>query len=534
MADTFSSWLKARLIQTGAYNNTWGAVLNADALNMLDDAIAGRSDITLTGLTYSLPALGNGTDSDSRAAILRFIGSPAGAVDVTVPGGVTSKLYAIDNQSGQTVTIKYSGSVVTAAIATGVRALVLCDGTNTYLFGGGVTNADTLGGIAAANYARRDIANTFLKTNNYPWITVVEDPTTTVDAALGNHQRLILTGDRNMATPINPVDGQQLVIQVVQDAVGGRTLNWSTAFLFQNGLQPSLSTVANAVDLFLCFYDASTTKWIVAQAGSISAATGASYNITLSANQCDVSLAALLGSVPVASVVNLVIAQGCVLQALSAGSYALDLSNILPVGSTLNLTNLGYILAHGGDGGIGGRLHSSNSNSVVVIDGAGSGSAGGAAMRAPGAGITFNIVNADGHIWGGGGGGGGGGVASTGGGGGKAAQGGAGGGGAGGGQGGYGFGNNSTPGSKGADGSTGVNGTFGAGQAGHIESAGSAGVGGSGGTWGAAGASGGAVSSTNNGIQGAGGAAGKAIELAGGTATFVSGSGSPNVIGAVS
>jgi hypothetical protein len=536
MADTFDQWLKIRLIQTGAYNNTWGAVLNADALAALADGIAGRSDITLTGVTYSLPALSNGTDSDSRAAVLRFVGSPSGTVTVTVPGSVTNKLYAIDNQCGQSVILTYVGSTTTTTVATGVRAFALCDGTDVYPFGGGITNADTLAGIAAANYARRDVANTFLKVNAYPWITVTEAPSTVIDASLGNHQRLTLTADRIIDAPTNPVDGQMLVLQLRQDAVGGRSITaWNSVFLFENGQEPQIASTGNAGDLFLMFYDAGLAKWIVGHFGSISSPASAGYNLTISGNQCDVSLAALLGTVPSASVVNVTIAQGAVLQALSVGSYALDLANVLPVGSVINLTNLGYMIGRGGDGGSGAYA----AGDGLTASG-GNGHAGGPALRAPGAGITLNITNAAGHIWGGGGGAGGGSAAATNGVD-RFAKGGGGGGGAGGGSGGkgnyqnngneYGSPNKAGDGLDGSTGVSGIGGTAGAGaQRGSADGA----AGGLGGTYGVAGANGALFGSGFHRADfGTGGAAGKSVELNGGTANFIDGSGSPNVLGAV-
>ena len=41
MADSYTTFLQVRLPATGAYNNTWGATLNSDALNLLDTAITG-------------------------------------------------------------------------------------------------------------------------------------------------------------------------------------------------------------------------------------------------------------------------------------------------------------------------------------------------------------------------------------------------------------------------------------------------------------------------------------------------------------
>ena len=537
MADTYDPDLKVRLLQTGAYENTWGAVLNSDSISLAIKGIAGRSDITLSGTTYSMPALSNGSDSDSRSAILRFIGSPSGTVTVTIPGSVTSKTYVVVNSCGQSLVFTYGGSGLTVTVPAGVVTILVCDGTDVISFGGGSTNADTLGGVPAASYARRDVSNIFLKVNSYPWITVVEAPSTVIDASLGNHQRLTLTADRIIDTPTNPVDGQMLVLQLRQDAVGGRSITaWSSAFLFENGVAPQIASTGNAIDLFMMFYDAALGRWIVGHFGSISTPAGAGYNLTISGNQCDVNLAALLGTVSVASVVNVTIAQGAVLQALSTGSYALDMANSLPPGSTVNLTNLGYLVGHGGHGGSGAYAAGDG-----LTTSGGNGQGGGAALRAPGSGVTLNITNAQGRIWGGGGGAGGGSAAASNGTD-RYAKGGGGGGGAGGGSGGRGnyqnngneYGSPNKAG-DGLDGSTGVNGIAGTGGAGAQRGSADGAAGGAGGAYGAAGSNGALFSSGFHRADfGTGGAAGKAVELNGGLANFIDGSGSPNVLGAVS
>jgi hypothetical protein len=56
MADSFSPLLNLRLQQTGGNSNTWGDLLNTDALIPLETAIAGRGPYTITGGTLDLSA----------------------------------------------------------------------------------------------------------------------------------------------------------------------------------------------------------------------------------------------------------------------------------------------------------------------------------------------------------------------------------------------------------------------------------------------------------------------------------------------
>lgn len=59
---------------------------------------------------------------------------------------------------------------------------------------------------------------------------------------------LLLTGNRAMANPINMTPGRLYRVTVIQDATGGRTLTWGSAFKFPGGTAPTLSAPGNAVD----------------------------------------------------------------------------------------------------------------------------------------------------------------------------------------------------------------------------------------------------------------------------------------------
>jgi hypothetical protein len=170
------------------------------------------------------------------------------------------------------------------------------------------------------------------------------------------------------------------------------------------------------------------------------------------------------------------------------------------------------------------------------------GEKGGNAITGPATGVSVNITNSAGRIWGGGGGGGAGGASADSG----IASGGAGGGGAGRGQGGKGatmkgsgdVHNTETP--YGEDGALALDGSDGGGAGGTADadsgSGGNGGLGGDGGDYGAAGSTGVAASDESNLIigPGTGGTAGRAV-VAGyvGTLNIVSGGSSPNVKGAV-
>jgi prefoldin subunit 5 len=72
------------------------------------------------------------------------------------------------------------------------------------------------------------------------------------DMAAGFDFRVTLAGNRTLANPTNVTIGKKGRIRVIQDATGGRTLAFGTAYSFAGKVAPSLSAAAAAVD-WLCY-----------------------------------------------------------------------------------------------------------------------------------------------------------------------------------------------------------------------------------------------------------------------------------------
>lgn len=550
MADSFSTFLQLRLPATGAYNNTWGATLNSDTFSLVDTAVTGWTVVNIAAaVSYSLPAQSPGAPSVSRYFSLLFTGSPAAQVTVTIPASIPGKMYLVNNQTGQNLLFTYAGSTSTTIVADQEIRLIWADGTNVYAVVANAASATSLGGIPAANWMRLSrtaaeiTAATVVKNNAsiptaFAYVTATEAPTTVLDWNNGNNQKLTLTGNRVMGAPVNVNDGADIDLIVIQDGTGTRTLSWNAIFLFENGLTPVLATAPGAIDRFLLKYNAALNKWTVGHFGNLNTGAGTTLPITVDGNTQDWNLKAIIGTLGSPATINILVTKGTVIESSWPGTPAMDLSGLIS-GCTVNLTNLGYIQGHGGDGGDGAWASYPGSGDTIAS--AGAALAGTMAIKGPGSGCTFNITNGAGFIWGGGGGGGGAGAFS-----GSPVNGlgngGGGGGGAGGGRGGRGargvfVTGGSTNATDGGFGTAGVNGTFGAAGAGTSQGAGDSGTAGAGGDWGTAGATGTAATGGSGGTIGvfsAGGGAGKAIELSGGAATFVTGAGSPNVKGSVS
>lgn len=262
MADQFSTNLKYRLPETGAYANSWGTVLNTDAIELIDQSVAGLAEINVgLSTSYSMPALSDGAASDSRAMILQFSGTPASAVTVTLPATVGSKLYMVANDTGQNLTIKYSGSTG-VVINDGTVQPIITDGEEVYRLTADAVNAQTLAGVAAALYARLDVPQSFNAGQAYPFTTLTDAASITIDCEDGNNFLVVLSGNRTLENPINATSGLTIQVFVRQDGTGSRTLAYGSKFRWPDDVAPTLTTTPNRGDLIIATYNATLDRWI--------------------------------------------------------------------------------------------------------------------------------------------------------------------------------------------------------------------------------------------------------------------------------
>lgn len=261
MADTYSPFLRVRLPEVGQYANSWGTVLNSDAITLLDHGITGAVTIALgSSTTHSLAALTDGSAADSRYFCLLFTGTPASTVTVTVPGTVLKKFYLLDNNTGQSILIKYAASTG-VTVPTGVKQLIWCDGTEVYKVTADAVNATTLNGVAAASYARLDQAQNFTAGQGVTFVPLTDAANIATDAALSNYFRVTLGGNRTLSNPTNPRDGQTIEWHIRQDGTGSRTLAYGSAFRWPDDAAPTLSTGVNRLDVIVATYRSDLARW---------------------------------------------------------------------------------------------------------------------------------------------------------------------------------------------------------------------------------------------------------------------------------
>lgn len=527
MASTPDPLLKLELQGSGEHPDTWGDNLNA-TVALIAQAVAGRASIATTGGTTTLTDTQYATNQD-RMAALDFSGVLASNAIIIVPARTKSWIVRNQCSGAFTLTIKTSaGSGV--VIAQGQVATVWCDGTNVTTVS---TDATSLGGVAAASFARRDAFNQFLKGEAHKWLDVADAATITLDTTLSKVFATTLGGNRTLAFS-NAVDGQEVEYYVTQDGVGARTLTLPANVL--NGAGISLSSAAAAVNLLKFRYKAATDVWYFETSLIVSGGSSTIADVTVSGNSSNIDAWSLAGQPAGPVTFTFTVDEGVNVMSLSPLTPAIDFEGFA-AGSTIAIVVRGIVHGAGGRGGDGaaaGDVASAN----VFYNGTDA-TAGGTAIRLPSsAGNTISVnIATTGRVWGGGGGGGGGGCSHQGDGSDVAATGGGGGGGAGGGVPGMPgrlAGADGAPGGHGGVGRLGVGGVLGAGQ--DTGGTGDAGNGGAGGDFGAAGANGQSVTAhTYDGLPGAGGAAGKAIDYNGGaTPTYPGSTGSPYIKGATS
>ena len=103
--------------------NTWGLASGLNGLfDVMDEALHGVNEITLTGTAYTLTST-NYTTNDIRFRQFKFTGNFAATI--TIPA--TQNWWVIENQTGQTLTFDNGSN--TATLQTGFFGLVVTNGT---------------------------------------------------------------------------------------------------------------------------------------------------------------------------------------------------------------------------------------------------------------------------------------------------------------------------------------------------------------------------------------------------------------------
>lgn len=110
MASSYTSSLGLEKQADGENANTWGLRLNQSVIDLVDEAVAGYTEVALTSGTQTDLTVSDGSSSLGRHASLEFTGDIAATVTVTVP--TQQKTYTVINSvtNGGSVLIKNIGT----------------------------------------------------------------------------------------------------------------------------------------------------------------------------------------------------------------------------------------------------------------------------------------------------------------------------------------------------------------------------------------------------------------------------------------
>lgn len=93
-------------------------------------------------------------------------------------------------------------------------------------------------------------------------VTLTDAANIATDAALSNHFRVTLGGNRTLDNPTNPQDGQKATWEIIQDGTGSRTLTLGSAFAFGTDITSyTATTTAGKRDFIGAIYNSTAAKW---------------------------------------------------------------------------------------------------------------------------------------------------------------------------------------------------------------------------------------------------------------------------------
>jgi|TARA_R110000744_G_scaffold80431_1_gene157895 hypothetical protein len=289
MASTYTDRLGLEKQTDGENPNSWGAILNTNVIDLIDDAIAGYEIVSVSSTGITLTDNQGSTDQ-SRNAALEFAGTLTANVTITVPA--EEKTYFVrENTTGSfAVQMKTVGGTA-LTLSQGVNTFVACNGTSIYRidtptsvasFTANTLTATTLTAtsistsVLSSSIITVNTSATFQQVSVEGALTVVGATAlnstvslgaaaigilvssnatgdTTLNLQNGNFFKLTLTGNTSVTTPTNIAPGQSGIIYLIQDGTGGRSVSFSDVWNFSSGVTVTPTSVADSVDLISYF-----------------------------------------------------------------------------------------------------------------------------------------------------------------------------------------------------------------------------------------------------------------------------------------
>lgn len=248
MPSTYSSSLRLELQATGENANTWGTKTNNN-LNLLQQAIAGYTQITLTSAsaTYALD-ITDGAASDGRNAFIKFVGTVASAISITVPD--VAKGYWVKNSA--------TGSALTFRTSSGTGFTLP---TNEWVFaiadGASVVNSTPTSLVGYAKLSSTQIftgGNTFASTVDIKGAVSVSS-TLVVNKAATFRSNVDVSG--TLTVKASAVPGNSSLYYNGLDLGFGQATDQAQILFYSSGTNLDGSIIRTAVGNFLQVEDTS-------------------------------------------------------------------------------------------------------------------------------------------------------------------------------------------------------------------------------------------------------------------------------------
>jgi hypothetical protein len=103
----------------------------------------------------------------------------------------------------------------------------------------------------AALIPLENVANAFTAQQYFSEITLTDAATISWVVSTAQVAKVTITANRTMGAPNGMVNGAFYSLMVIQDGSGSKTLSWNSLFKWTSRTAPTLTTTANARDLFI-------------------------------------------------------------------------------------------------------------------------------------------------------------------------------------------------------------------------------------------------------------------------------------------
>ena len=282
MASTYTNRLGLEKQTDGENPNSWGAILNTNVIDLLDEAIAGYTIVSVSGVPLTLTDNAGSTDQ-SRNAALEFAGTLTANVTITIPS--EQKTYFVrENTSGSFGVQMKTVAGTALELTQGVNIFVACDGASIYpvdiptslnattittsilnatdvvtsIIGTSIMNATYINTSSVSTTVLNvDGAATFSGPVVGTVVTLADAASVAVNLAQSNNFYVQMTSavgsSRVLENPTNAVIGQCGAIYIIQAVSGAasKTMSFGDAYRFKSGTAPTITQSTSAVDLLV-------------------------------------------------------------------------------------------------------------------------------------------------------------------------------------------------------------------------------------------------------------------------------------------